>query len=100
MMHKTPLKQAFEKVDERWMEAFGGKELRLSGQEGLEKFRKCLAGAPRLVMSSPSRMLIGCTLDTVKWMLEIQNMGLMDPVISESLQSSVSLSLPRSCCCD
>jgi hypothetical protein len=61
MMYKISLAQAFEKVDERWVEAFGGKELRLSGQEGLDKFRKCLAGAPRLVMNSPSRLLIGCT---------------------------------------
>lgn len=95
-MYNTRLTQAFEKVDERWVEAFGGKELRLSGQEGVDKFKKCLAGAPRLFMGSCSKMLIGCpSLDTVKWMLEIQNMGLMDKVVPESLQASVSLSLPR-----
>lgn len=43
-MYKTPLAKAFEKVDERWVEAFGGKELRLSGPEGVERFKKSLAG--------------------------------------------------------
>jgi hypothetical protein len=44
MVFDTPLAEAFEKVDERWLEAFGGKELRLTGQGGVVQFRKTLAG--------------------------------------------------------
>lgn len=43
-MYQTPLAEAFDKVDQRWVEAFGGKELRLSGEEGVENFKRCLAG--------------------------------------------------------
>ena len=43
-MGKTPLADAFARIGERWVEAFGGKELRLDGQEGLVKFKKSLAG--------------------------------------------------------
>ena len=48
-MCKTPLADAFAKVDVRWVEAFGGKELRLSGLEGSKKFRRALAGESVIV---------------------------------------------------
>lgn len=38
----------------------------------------------------PSSVLIMCALDTVKWMLEVQSMGLMHKVIPEWLKASVS----------
>lgn len=44
MMYDVPLLQAFDKIDQRWVEAFGGKELRLSGDEGVDKFKRSLAG--------------------------------------------------------
>ena len=50
-MCKTPLVDAFARVDERWVEAFGGKELRLKGQEGLKKFKKALAGESVIVVA-------------------------------------------------
>lgn len=53
MMHKTPLKKAFGRVDDRWVEAFGGKELRLNGQDGVDQFKKCLAGKTRLNRNPP-----------------------------------------------
>lgn len=43
-MYNIPLAQAFDKVDQRWVEAFGGKELRLSGEEGVDTFKRSLAG--------------------------------------------------------
>ncbi|KAJ9097062.1 hypothetical protein QFC20_006258 [Naganishia adeliensis] len=69
MMYDIPLREAFDKVDQRWVEAFGGRELRLSGEEGVDKFKRSLA-------------------DTVRWLLEVQNMGLMSKVISDWLKPS------------
>lgn len=43
-MYDIPLREAFDKVDQRWVEAFGGRELRLSGGEGVDKFKRSLAG--------------------------------------------------------
>lgn len=43
-MYDVPLREAFDKVDQRWVEAFGGRELRLSGEEGVDKFKRSLAG--------------------------------------------------------
>lgn len=55
MLYDTSLPDAFAKVDERWLEAFGGKELRLTGEAGVVQFKKTLAGTlPLVYLTSPS----------------------------------------------
>lgn len=110
MVFDTPLAEAFEKVDERWLEAFGGKELRLTGQGGVVQFRKTLAGTffahnaqivPHVCLEIGKCLCffpVGSVIvDTVRWILEIQDVGLMQSVIGDWLKAVVSpVLLPRS----